>query len=95
MFQFFKSPFSTKITNFTKFAALEPKFMPNLYSKALNLAKIQFFKPYFFPKIQIFKPYFFKNQSRAVEWVNGLFLFPLVLGKMELPHAKLGLFCVV
>ena len=24
MFQFFKTPFATKITNFTKFAALEP-----------------------------------------------------------------------
>ena len=32
---------------------------------------------------------------RGVEWVHGLFLFPLVLGKMLLPHAKLGLFCVV
>ena len=32
---------------------------------------------------------------RGVEWVHGLFLFPLVLGKMKLPHAKLGLFCVV
>ena len=29
---------------------------------------------------------------RGVEWVHGLFLFPLVLGKMYLPHAKLGLF---
>ena len=32
---------------------------------------------------------------RGVEWVHGLFLFPLVLGKMKLPHAKLCLFCVV
>ena len=30
--------------------------------------------------------------TEAVEWVHGLFLFPLVLGKMQLPHAKLGLF---
>ena len=30
---------------------------------------------------------------RGVEWVHGLFLFPLVLGKMSLPLAKLGLFC--
>ena len=29
---------------------------------------------------------------RDVEWVHGLFLFPLILGKMYLPHAKLGLF---
>ena len=29
---------------------------------------------------------------RGVEWVHDLFLFPLVLGKMKLPHAKLGLF---
>ena len=29
---------------------------------------------------------------RGVEWVHGLFLFPLVLGKMYLPHAKLGFF---
>ena len=40
-----------------------------------------------------------KNENglnlRGVEWVHGLFLFPLVLGKMTLPHAKLGLFCVV
>ena len=28
-----------------------------------------------------------------MEWVHGLFLFPLVLGKTFLPHAKLGLFC--
>ena len=27
-----------------------------------------------------------------MEWVHDLFLFPLVLGKMKLPHAKLGLF---
>ena len=32
---------------------------------------------------------------RGVEWVHDLFLFPLVLGKMKLPYAKLGLFCVV
>ena len=48
MFQFFKPPFSTKITNFTKFAVLESKFSQNFRSKASNLAKIQFFKPYFF-----------------------------------------------
>ena len=36
MLQFFKPPFSTKITNFTKFAVLEPKF-PFQNS---NLAKI-------------------------------------------------------
>ena len=29
---------------------------------------------------------------RGVEWVHCLFLFPLVLGKMQLSHAKLGLF---
>ena len=27
-----------------------------------------------------------------MEWVHGLFLFPLVLGKIWLPHAKLGVF---
>ena len=27
-----------------------------------------------------------------MEWVHCLFLFPLVLGKMQLSHAKLGLF---
>ena len=32
---------------------------------------------------------------RSVEWVHVLFLFPLVLGKMQLPHAKLDRFCVV
>ena len=32
---------------------------------------------------------------RGVEWVHGLFLFPLVLGKMQLSRAKLGLFWVV
>ena len=31
----------------------------------------------------------------GVEWVHCLFLFPLVLGKMLLSRAKLGLFCVV
>ena len=35
------------------------------------------------------------HMLRGVEWVHDLFLFPLVLGKMKLPHAKLGLFCVV
>ena len=42
--------------------------------------------------------YFFQNinhKLRGVEWVHGLFLFPLVLGKMYLPHAKFGLFCVI
>ena len=34
------------------------------------------------------------NTLRGVEWVHGLFLFPHVLGKMKLPHAKLDLFCV-
>ena len=29
---------------------------------------------------------------RGVEWVHDLFLFSFVLGKMKLPHAKLGLF---
>ena len=72
MFQFFKPPFSTKITYFTKFAVLEPKFTHNFRSKALNFAKIQFFKPYFFPKIQFFKPCFFpKNQ-----FFKPLFLVP-------------------
>ena len=37
----------------------------------------------------------FVKRLRGVEWVHDLFLFPLVLGKMKLPHAKLGLFCVV
>ena len=30
---------------------------------------------------------------RGVEWVHGLFLFPLVLGKMKLPYAKLCFLC--
>ena len=34
---FSSDPFSTNITNFTKFAALEPKFMQNFHSKASNL----------------------------------------------------------
>ena len=61
MFQFFKPPFSANIKNFTKFAVLEPKFTKftqNFRSKAANLAKIQFFKPYFFQKNQFFKPLF-------------------------------------
>ena len=64
MFQFFKTPFSTKITNFTIFSVLKPKFTQNLRSKASNLAKIQFYKPYF-SKVQFFKPYFFK---KSVLW---------------------------
>ena len=39
--------------------------------------------------------YFLIWDLRGVEWVHDLFLFPLILGKMKLPHAKLGLFCVV
>ena len=36
------------------------------------------------------------NKLTGVEWVHCLFLFPLVLRKMQLSHAKLGLFfCVV
>ena len=59
MFKFFKTLFSTKITKFTKFAILEPKCMQNFHSKASNLAKIQFFKPNFFPKkISSLSPYF-------------------------------------
>ena len=34
-----------KTTNFTQFAAPEPKFTQNFRSKAWNLAKIQFFMP--------------------------------------------------
>ena len=72
MFQFFKTSFSTKITNFTKFAVLEPKFTQNFHSKALNLAKIQFFKPYFFQKFSSLSPIFFpKNQ-----FSKPLFLVP-------------------
>ena len=33
-----------------------------------------------------------EKSLRGVEWVHGLFLFPLVLGKMKLPHAKIGSF---
>ena len=68
-FPFFKTPFSTKIANFTKFAILEPKFtkisvpkpqiLQNFSSKASNWAKIQFFKLLFFPRNQFFKPLFF------------------------------------
>ena len=68
MFQFFKPPFSTKITNFTKFAVLEPKFTQNFHSKtqiwpkfsSLNpfFQKIQFFNLYFFPKKHFFKTLF-------------------------------------
>ena len=39
----------------------------------------------------IYKDYF-KQILRGVEWFQGMFLFPLVLGKMLLSHAKLGLF---
>ena len=69
MFQFFKTPFQQKLQIFTNFAVLEPKFtkisvpkpqiLQNFSSKASNWAKIQFFKPYFFPKNQFFKPLFF------------------------------------
>ena len=57
-FQFFKTPFSTKITNFIKFGILQPKFPQNFHSKALNSAKIQFFKPYFFQKFCSLSPIF-------------------------------------
>ena len=30
---------------------------------------------------------------KGVKWVHCLFLFPLVLGKLLLPHSKLGLLC--
>ena len=61
MFQFFKTPFSTKIKIFTKFAALELKITQNFRSKASNLAKIQFFKPYFFQKFSSLSPNFAKK----------------------------------
>ena len=60
-FQFFKAPFSTKITNFTKFVILEINLMQNFRSKASNLAKIQFFKPYFFKILSSLSPIFFKE----------------------------------
>ena len=51
---------------------------------------------FFLPKhITHVTHWLWKNTLRGVEWVHDLFLFPLVLGKMKLPHAKLGLFCVV
>ena len=61
MLQFFKPPFSTKTTNFTKFAAPEHKITQNFRSKASNLAKIQFFKPYFFQKFSSLSPNFSKK----------------------------------
>ena len=71
MFQFFKTHFSTKITNFTKFAILEPKFTQNFHSKASNLAKIQFFMPYFFQTFSSLSPIYPKNQ-----FFKPLFLVP-------------------
>ena len=56
-----------------------------------------------FPETEVFMDrsksvvfcFVFLTQDVGVEWVHGLFLLPLVLGKMKLSHAKLGLFCVV
>ena len=39
-----------------------------------------------------FSQCFGRTALRGVEWVYVLFLFPLVLGKVKLPHVKLGLF---
>ena len=59
MFQFFKTPFSTKITNFRKFSVLEPKFTQNFVPKPQIWPKFSFLSPiYFFPKNQFFKPLF-------------------------------------
>ena len=63
MFQFYKTPFSTKITNFTKSVVLEPNFTQNFRSKVSNLAKIQFVRPYFFQKFSSLSPYFFQKIS--------------------------------
>ena len=108
MFQFFKTPFSTKITHFTKFAILEPKFTQNFRSKVSNLAKIQFFKPYFFQKNQFFKPYFFQKIS-SLKLFKTLFIVstrslsphlrpfgPHTYTKMKVeytPRIHIGYFC--
>ena len=51
MFQFFKPPFSTKITNFTKFAVLEP----------LDLRQISVSKPQIWLKFSSLSPIFSKK----------------------------------
>ena len=88
-FQFFKPPFSTKITKFTKFAFLEPKFVQNFHSKATNSVKIQIFKPYFsqnsvkpyfFPKVSSLSPYF---------WCLSILYAPH-LGSTPIPKWKLN-----
>ena len=50
MFQFFKTPFSTKITNFTKFVILEPNFMQTFHSKASIWPKFSSLSPIFSKK---------------------------------------------
>ena len=46
--------------------------MQNFHSKASNLAKIQFFKPYFFLKIQFLSPIF----SKKISSFSPYFLVP-------------------
>ena len=75
-FSSLKPPFQQKSQKFTKFAVLEPKFTQNFHSKASDLAKIQFFKPYFFfSKIQFFKPYFFSQKLSSLSPYFGAYPF--------------------
>ena len=90
MFQFFKPPFSAKITNFTKFAILEPKFTQNFHSRAANLAKIEFFKPYFFPKNQFFKPLFLVPTRSLSPICGPLGYTPIPKWKVSTPLASVA-----
>ena len=86
MFQFFKTPFSTKITNFTKFDILEPKFKQNFCSRASNFAKVQFFKSYFFQKFSSFSPIFFKKISSLSPYFDAYPFFKPPFAAIRTAH---------
>ena len=76
MFQFFKTPFSTKIKTLTKFAILEPKFMQKFLFQSLKLGQNSvLLSSIFFPKIQFFKHYIFKKNKFFKPPIFGVYPF--------------------
>ena len=86
MFQFFKTPFSTKITNFTKFAVLEPKCTQNFRSKASNLTKVQFYRPHFFQKSSSLSPIFFQKISSLSPYFGAYSFFKPPFAALRAAH---------
>ena len=75
---------TTIMTNITKFAVLEPKFTHNFRSKASNFAKIQFFKPDFFPKFSSLSFIFLGVPTRSLSYLRPF--GPHIYTKMKVEY---------